>query len=104
MRESTIVTLIKAMLLKEFGVHAHKYHGDQFSENFVSDLFGTLPGGRAFYIEVKTPKTMGVRSARRKGQELWQEREKEAGAWVMFTDSVDKVREALISSGFKTLT
>jgi hypothetical protein len=55
MKEKTLILKFKKYLKEEYGATCHKYYGGPFSEAGVADLFGTLPNGRAYYIEVKVP-------------------------------------------------
>jgi hypothetical protein len=45
-------------------------------------LYGTLPGGRAIYVEVKTKDTIDKWNARRRFQHAWLLREKLLGAFT----------------------
>lgn len=89
MHERDIVKKIKDYLTS-IGATCHKHHGNAYSERGVADLFGTLPGGVAFYFEVKVP---GKKAT------LWQEKflEEEAkrGAVAAVVTSVDEVKAVL---------
>lgn len=54
MKESAIVQKIRDWLVKE-GCLAMKYHGSVYGYAGHSDIYGVLPSGRAFFLEVKVP-------------------------------------------------
>lgn len=97
MLEKDIITKIKEFLKKELGIIAHKHHGGPYSENGVPDLFGTLPGGRAFFFEVKTPTTINQETKQKIIQRRWMETEAKAGALTGFVCSVEDVRKLINS-------
>ena len=54
MKESDLVKKIRDWLVSE-GCLALKMHGSVYSYRGHSDVYGILPGGRAFFLEVKLP-------------------------------------------------
>lgn len=54
MRETDLVRKIRDWLVSA-GVVAFKYHGSAYGYKGHSDVYGVLPGGRAFFLEVKMP-------------------------------------------------
>lgn len=80
--ETKISNDIRAKMLLNFGTHLHKPATGAYAETGASDLYGTLPGGRAIYVEVKTPDTILFPDKRRKYQNAWLERERALGAFT----------------------
>lgn len=95
--ESVIRNEIRDFLKDEVGATYHKYHGSVFAERGVPDIFGTLPGGRAYYFEVKRPGRLGKIA---KIQELLLQNEAMHGAVAAFATSVDDVKQALLDQGY----
>lgn len=95
MLERDVVKKIKDHLTKRYGATCHKHHGSAFSETGVSDLFGTLPFGRAIYLEVKVP---GKKATQ--WQTIWLEEERKRGAIAEVVCSVDEVDRLLASHGY----
>lgn len=92
MLERDVVQKIRLFLRQEFGATVHKYHGSVYGENGHPDLYGTLPGGRAFYFEVKLPETaLTVSPSQRRFLAL----EKSAGALVGVVTSVEETEQLL---------
>lgn len=54
MKESDLVKKIRDWLVQE-GCLALKHHGSIYSYKGMSDIFGCLPDGKAFFLEVKLP-------------------------------------------------
>lgn len=54
MKESDLVLKIRNWLVGQ-GVLAFKYHGSIYGYKGHADIYGVLPCGRAFFIEVKMP-------------------------------------------------
>lgn len=101
-RETKIVNSIRTQMLDEFGTILHKVHGGPYSETGASDLYGTLPGGRAIYVEVKTPETIGhVSDPTRKNQDAWLAREARLGAFTAVVDSYAMLEKLLMSEGIQ---
>ncbi len=86
MKEKDLVKKIKDYLTEK-GYIVFKYHGSIYGEKGHSDLYGVCPGGRAFFIEVKTPKNFPTQL-----QSLFLERMGKAGALVGWADNVEQVR------------
>lgn len=80
MKETPTSNRIREAVRKEFGTELHKYHGGTYGETACADLFGTLPGGYAVFLEVKTEETSMKMTARRRAQEAWLAREAKLGA------------------------
>lgn len=100
MKETPVTKKIKDHALKKYGIVLHKYHGDIYGETGVADLFGTMPDGRAIYIEVKKPFTASelrafLKSDRYHNQRAWLEREAKLGAITMFANSVEVVDKSI---------
>jgi len=55
--ETVIVNQIRSALWTA-GIPTFKHWGGPMGEPGIPDIIGTLPGGRALFIEVKTPKTI----------------------------------------------
>jgi len=53
-KESDLVKKIRDWL-NDSGCISFKMHGSIYSHKGFSDIFGVLPGGRAFFLEVKLP-------------------------------------------------
>ena len=66
----------------------------------MSDLFGTLPGGRSYYIEVKMPSRLATLTP---AQRLLLQREALNGAVAGAVTSVAEVVELLAYQGYKVL-
>lgn len=54
MSESALVLKIRNWLVQN-GCLAFKYHGSIYGYRGHSDIYGVLPSGRAFFLEVKVP-------------------------------------------------
>jgi hypothetical protein len=81
-KETRISLHIRKEMKKVYGTILHKVHGGAYGETGASDLYGTLPGGRAIYVEVKTPETINKWDARRRFQQAWLLQEKMLGAFT----------------------
>jgi len=92
MHERDIVKKIRDHIVKEYGATCHKHHGGPYSERGVADLFGTMPGGRAFFFEVKVP---GKKATL--WQEKWLEEEAKRGAITGVVTSVEDTERILNS-------
>lgn len=99
MLESAIVAKIRKNMEDRYGVKLHKLHGGAYSETGAPDLFGTLPGGRAMYVEVKTPATIKVMNKRRKYQDAWLASEEKQGAFTAVIASWPDLLIALMGEG-----
>lgn len=100
MKETPVTKKIREHVLKKYGTTLHKYHGDMYGETGVADLFGTMPDGRAIYIEVKKPFTKSelnafLKSDRYHNQRTWLEREARLGAIAMFANQVEHVDNSI---------
>lgn len=95
--ETRIVNSIRTQMLDEFGTIMHKVHGGPYSETGASDLYGTLPGGRAIYVEVKTPDTIGINTPTRSNQDAWLAREARLGAFTAVVDSYAMLERLLMT-------
>lgn len=82
-----------------FGTILHKNHGGAFTETGAADLYGTLPGGRAIYIELKTPERKNQMSMRRLCQKRWLDRERKLGAATFFVSGWDELKKELEDAG-----
>jgi hypothetical protein len=83
--------------LNLMGVKAHwKHWAGRFSRKGVPDIVATIPGGRALYIEVKTPS--GVVSAE---QEAFMRDHLAAGALVIVARDAREVAEELALAGYE---
>lgn len=89
MHERDVVKRIKDYLLS-IGATCHKHHGGPYSERGVADLFGTLPGGHAYFFEVKVP---GKKATL--WQIRWLEEERKRGAIAEVVTSVSEVQATL---------
>ena len=90
MHERDIVKKVRDHLTAKYGATCHKHHGGPYSERGVSDLFGTMPGGRAFFFEVKVP---GKKATL--WQLRWLEEEAKRGAITGVVTSVEDVEAEL---------
>lgn len=99
MLESAIVQKIRENMKDRYNVTLHKMHGGPYTETGTPDLFGTLPGGRAIYVEVKTPATINVMDKRRKYQDAWLKVEAKQGAFTFVTASWQDLLIELIANG-----
>lgn len=98
--ETIIVNKIREKMLAEYGTILHKVHGGPYSETGASDLYGTLPGGRAIYVEVKTPDTINrLADATRKNQDAWLAREARLGAFTAVVCSYEDLEKLLSTEG-----
>lgn len=88
-KETRASIKIREKMLEKYGTFLHKNHGGAYGETGAADLYGTLPGGRAIYVELKTPDTIKKKTARRKYQEAWLMREARLGAFTAVTASWD---------------
>ncbi|HNA25189.1 MAG TPA: hypothetical protein PLI01_00510 [Nitrospira sp.] len=92
MRESRdLIPKLKKHLKETYGASCHKYHGGPFGEAGHADLFGTLPGGRAFYFEAKVPGNTPTQA-----QLLFLEKEAALGAVTGVVTSVQDVDKYLL--------
>lgn len=94
MNETSVVAVIRAYL-KSLGATSYKYHGSVYGVLGHSDLYGTLPGGQAYYFEVKKPggKTTARRAA---SQKNFRDAEAMRGAIVGRVESVTDVEHFLL--------
>lgn len=92
MLEKDIVKKIRDYLTKEVGATVHRTHGSAFSERGSSDLYGTLPGGRAIYLEAKVPGRLATLTP---SQRTFLQREALKGAVAGAVTSVSDVVELL---------
>lgn len=99
MKERDIVKIIRESLKRDFGTWLHKQTGGPFAEIGASDLYGTLPGGRAIYIEVKKPQTKGLQTDRAVTQRAWLDRERALGAVAIVASSYEEVLTAVNAAG-----
>lgn len=99
MKERDIVKKIRTELLDRLGVRLHKATGGPYGEIGASDLYGTLPGGRAVYVEVKMPGKKG-----RPEQVHWLEAEAKMGAVAVLVTSWDELQQILSTEGYLTTT
>ena len=97
-KEADLVREIKSVMEREYHATAHKHHGGPYSERGVSDIFGTLLGGRAYYIEVKLP---GELRTLTEWQERWLRHEGDHGAVAFVTSSVPDLHTILAACGIK---
>lgn len=86
MLESEITTKIMRWL-REQGCVAMKYHGSVYGVAGHSDVYGVLPDGKAFFIEVKTDKGTVT-----KGQEQFLMRMADNNAVAFVARNLDDVR------------
>jgi hypothetical protein len=77
MLERDIIRRIRTKLLAEYGIRLHKNIGGAYGETGAADLYGTLPGGRALYLEVKQPNKKNTLTA---AQKNWLDAERQMGA------------------------
>ena len=98
-KESRISQKIRKLVQKNYGTILHKTHGGAFGETGAADLYGTLPGGRAVYIEMKTPDTRWQKSQRSLFQHAWLDRERKLGALVMVADSYEEIAGVFKAAG-----
>ena len=90
MKERDIVRKIRIEILNKYGVRLHKNTGGPYSEAGAADLYGTLPGGRAIFVEVKAP---GKKP--RPNQLAWLEHEREMGALAVWVSSWEELLSVL---------
>lgn len=98
--EKVVVADIREYLVNEVGATCHKNHGGPYSERGLPDLSGTLPGGRAYWIEVKRP---GKLASLTPAQRLLLQREALNGAVAGAVTSVEQVVELLAYQGYKVI-
>lgn len=93
-KESRIGKSIRDGMKKDFGTILHKTWGGIYTETGASDYYGTLPGGRAIYIEVKVP---GARTKRERliYQLAWLKREELLGAVAVMVTSYTELKNML---------
>lgn len=96
--EKEVVADIREYLVNELGATCHKMHGSVFTEAGHADLYGTLPGGRAYYFEVKRP---GREKQATPAQEAFLKREQKRGALVAIVASAEAVISHLRSEGIR---
>lgn len=91
MKEKPVEKKIKEHLRKAYGATVHKYHGSVYGERGHADVYGTFPGGRAFYFEIKRP----VGGKLTLLQELFLANEHARGAVIGVVTSVEDVESIL---------
>jgi len=87
MKEKAAEKKIREHLKKTYNATVHKYHGSIYGERGHADVYGTLPGGRAFYFEIKRP----VGGKLTLLQELFLATEHSRGAVIGVVTSPDEV-------------
>jgi len=97
--ETRLSIKIRKHLLEKYGIRLHKNHGGAYGETGAVDLYGTLPGGRAVYIELKTPKSIGKRNNRTIFQGMWLQHEASQGALAFVASSIESVDAVLNANG-----
>lgn len=95
--EARLSVQIREKMKENYGTILHKAHGGAYSETGASDLYGTLPGGRAIYVELKTKESIGKMDARRKYQEAWLAREARLGAFTAIVADWESLQNALLA-------
>ena len=96
--ETRLSIKVRKHLLENYGIRMHKNHGGPFTETGAADLYGTLPGGRAVYIELKTPDSMGKKNNRMIFQGIWLQHEANQGALAFVASSVEAIDAMLASA------
>lgn len=84
--ETRLVKKLRERLREKWGATSHKVHGSVYSEAGASDLYGTLPGGRALYVEVKMPGKKATPA-----QAAWLDAERRLGAAAGTVSSVEEL-------------
>jgi hypothetical protein len=97
--ETRLSIKVRKHLLEKYGIRLHKNTGGAYSETGAADLYGTLPGGRAIYIELKTPKTIDKKNNRAIFQGMWLQHEASQGALAFVASSIEVIEAALKSAG-----
>lgn len=93
MLEKVVEKKIKEHLKTKYKATVHKYHGTATGETGHADLYGTLPNGQAYFVEVKSPTSRKDR-VREQYQRIFMYRERLNGALVGFArciEDVDKI-------------
>ena len=98
-QETRLCNLIRDRLKRDYGIHLHKNWGGVFTETGAADLYGTLPGGRAVYFELKTPEGSKRKSGRAAYQKSWLAREEKMGALTGVVAMYAEVQLKLESAG-----
>ena len=98
-KETRLSVKIRKLVKEKYGTILHKNHGGPFTETGAADLYGTLPGGRAVYIELKTPETVKQKSGRATYQYAWLERERKLGALTMLISSFEELVYMFTAAG-----
>lgn len=91
MKEKPVEKKIREYLKKTYNATVHKYHGSIYGERGHADIYGTLPGGRAFYFEIKRPKGGKLTLL----QELFLATEYSRGAVIGVVTSVEEVESIM---------
>ena len=91
---------IREYLVNEVRATCHKVHGSAYMERGLPDLFGTLPGGRAYFIEVKAPGKLATLTP---AQRLLLQLEAKNGAVAGAATSVEDVVDLLAWQGYKVI-
>lgn len=89
--ETRLSIKVRKHLLDNYGIRLHKNHGGAYGETGAADLYGTLPGGRAIYIELKTPKSIDKKNNRTIFQGAWLNWESSQGALAFVCCSVEEI-------------
>lgn len=90
-KETKLSREIRENLKRDYGIFLHKNWGGVFTETGAADLYGTLPGGRACYFELKTPEGAKRRDSRSVYQKAWLRREARMGALTAVVSSYEDV-------------
>lgn len=97
--ETRLSIKVRKHLLDNYGIRLHKNHGGAYGETGAADLYGTLPGGRAIYIELKTPKSIDKKNNRTIFQGMFLNWEASQGALAFVASSVEAIDAVLHSAG-----
>lgn len=98
-QETRLCNLIRDRLKRDYGIYLHKNWGGVFTETGAADLYGTLPGGRAVYFELKTPDGAKRKGGRAAYQKAWLAREEKMGALTGVVMTYADVRSRLHAAG-----
>jgi len=90
MKEKSLEKKVRAWLTAR-GVCNYKFHGSPYSIKNFPDIFGVLPGGRAYFIELKAP---GKKP--RPGQLAFLAFLAEQGAVAFWADSLEEVERRIL--------